>query len=88
MESIKLANNRVIRDRPLRPSEKIAENAINRLYEATKWAQASMVAAQERQERYTNRNRDPALIYKPGDALHPPGRWCRCTGRQYSASHF
>jgi hypothetical protein len=28
-----------------------------------------MAAAQERQERYINRNRDPAPVYKPGDMV-------------------
>jgi hypothetical protein len=69
MEPIKLVNNRVIRDRPLRPPEKVAEDAIKRLHKATKWAQAFMAAAQERQKRYTNRNRNPAPIYKPGDMV-------------------
>jgi hypothetical protein len=69
MKPIKLINERAIRKKPLRPSEKIVENAIKRLHEATEWAQASIAAAQERQERYTNRNRDPALIYKPGDII-------------------
>jgi hypothetical protein len=69
MEPIKLINERAIRKRPLRPPERVAKDAIKRLHEATKWAQASMAAAQERQERYTNRNRDPAFIYKPGDMV-------------------
>jgi hypothetical protein len=38
MELIKLVNNRVIRDKSLRPPEKIAENAIKRLHKATEWA--------------------------------------------------
>jgi hypothetical protein len=45
MELIKLINDRIIRNKPLRPPEKIAKNAIKRLHEATKWAQASMAAA-------------------------------------------
>jgi hypothetical protein len=69
IKPIKLINNRVIRNRLLRPSEKVAEDAIKRLHEVTEWAQASMAAAQERQERYINRNRDPAFVYKPGDMV-------------------
>jgi hypothetical protein len=38
MEPIKLINNRIIRDKSLRSSEKIAENAIKRLHEIIKWA--------------------------------------------------
>jgi hypothetical protein len=63
MEPIKLINDRVIYNRFLRLPEKVAEDAIKRLYEATEWAQASMAAAQEQQKRYINRNRDPAFIY-------------------------
>jgi hypothetical protein len=28
-----------------------------------------MAAAQKRQERYINRNKDPAFVYKPGDMV-------------------
>jgi hypothetical protein len=38
MELIKLINNRVICNKFLRSSEKIAEDAIKRLHKATKWA--------------------------------------------------
>jgi hypothetical protein len=69
MEPIRLINNRVIRNKFLRPSKKVAENAIKRLHKATKWAQASIAAAQKRQKRYTNRNRNPAFIYKLGDII-------------------
>jgi hypothetical protein len=66
---IKLINNRIIRNKFLRPPEKITKNAIKQLHKTTKWAQASITTAQERQKRYTNRNRDSAPVYKPGDMV-------------------
>jgi hypothetical protein len=69
MEPIKLINNRVICNKFLRSPKTVAKNAIKRLHETTKWAQASMAAAQERQKRYTNRNKNPAPVYKPGDMV-------------------
>jgi hypothetical protein len=64
-----LINERAIREKPLRPSERIAEDAIKRLHETIEWAQASMAAAQKRQKRYTNRNKNLAPIYTPGDMV-------------------
>jgi hypothetical protein len=69
IEPIKLINERIVRKKPLRPPKRVTEDVIKRLHEATEWAQASIAAAQERQKRYTNRNRNPAFIYKPGVGL-------------------
>jgi hypothetical protein len=69
MKPVKLANKRIIRNRSLRLSEKVAKDAIKRLHEATKWAQASMAAAQERQKQYANRNKNPASSFKSGDMV-------------------
>jgi hypothetical protein len=66
---IKLINERAIWEKPLRPFKKVAKDAIKRLHKAIKWAQASSIAAQERQKRYINRNKNPAFIYKPGDMV-------------------
>jgi hypothetical protein len=69
MEPIILINERATRERPLRPPEKVAKDAIKRLHEAIKWAQASIAATQERQKRYINRNKNSAFIYKSGDII-------------------
>jgi hypothetical protein len=66
---IKLINERAIREKPLRPPEKVVKNAIKRLHKVIKWAQAFIIATQKRQERYINCNKDPAFIYKLGDMV-------------------
>jgi hypothetical protein len=52
-----------------RNPREIAEATIAKLSEALLFAQASMAAAQETQERLANRTRDPAMAYKVGDKV-------------------
>ena len=46
-----------------------AEGIVQRLQEATEWAQAAMASAQERQEENTNTRRQPSDQFKPGDKV-------------------
>lgn len=46
-----------------------AEGIVQRLQEATQWAQAAMASAQERQEENTNTRRQPSDQFKPGDKV-------------------
>jgi hypothetical protein len=49
---------------------------------------AGYVKVGKAQDNYPHYNTERPPSNFTCDALHPPGRWCRCTGRQYSASHF
>ncbi|MDI6015458.1 reverse transcriptase domain-containing protein [Escherichia coli] len=46
-----------------------AEAILTKLKKATEWAQASMAAAQQEQEDFVNRSRDPAVEYRIGDEV-------------------
>lgn len=51
-----------------------AESLVQRIKDATDWAQAAIAVAQERQERYANARRQPSDQFKPGDKV-----WLRLT---------
>ncbi|KJZ68122.1 hypothetical protein HIM_12487 [Hirsutella minnesotensis 3608] len=46
-----------------------AEHIVQRLREATEWAQAAIASAQEQQEKNANTRRQPADQFKPGDKV-------------------
>ena len=46
-----------------------ADELLRRLRDAREWAQTAMAAAQEAQERYTNRYRIQAPVFKEGDKV-------------------
>lgn len=54
---------------PEETSEGAAERIVKKIKSAQDWAQAAMAAAQEKQERYYNRHRKPAPMYKVGDEV-------------------
>ena len=66
-EPIRLFEDRTIQSRPKKDGERLAEDFVQRLQDATQWAQAAIAIAQERQEHYANRNRTAAPQYKKGD---------------------
>jgi hypothetical protein len=51
-----------------------AESLVQKIKDATDWAQAAMAAAQEKQEHYANARRQPSDQFKPGDKV-----WLRLT---------
>lgn len=54
-------------DDALTPPQKAGETFVNRLREATDWAQAAMASAQALQEEQANRRRQAAPVYKKDD---------------------
>jgi hypothetical protein len=64
LKPIKLVDN-IVNESKLKKEEILAKEAIKRLNKATTWAQASMAAAQEKQEYYANQGRSPAPSYAP-----------------------
>ena len=57
----------------LRPSDKspiqIGEGILQKLREARNWAQAAMATAQQQQEEFANRHRQPAISFRIGDKV-------------------
>ena len=49
------------------PPERAGETFVNRLRDATDWAQSAIAVAQETQQDQTNRRRQAAPVYKQGD---------------------
>jgi hypothetical protein len=66
-EPIQLHEDRTVQNRPRKDGEALAEDSIQRLQDATWWAQTAIAMAQERQEHYANRTRTAAPQYKEGD---------------------
>lgn len=46
-----------------------ADRIASKIKQATEWAQTAMAAAQQSQEEYANRRRDPAMRFNPGDEV-------------------
>jgi hypothetical protein len=57
------------RDQRESPRADQGRKLVERLKEATEWAQAAISAAQQRQEEVANRTRDPAEHFKVGDKV-------------------
>jgi len=54
----------------LKEGETLAEDFVRRLQDATEFAQAAIAIAQDQQEKYANRSRTAAPIYKEGDWVY------------------
>ncbi|KAJ6436816.1 Nitrogen assimilation transcription factor nit-4 [Purpureocillium lavendulum] len=59
-------------DRPAatKPGQKVAEDFVARIQEASDWAQAALAWAQDRQERAANKHKKAAPNYKVGDWVY------------------
>jgi hypothetical protein len=66
-EPIKLVEDRMVQDRARKDGETLAECFLERLQNASEWAQAAMAMAQEKQQQQANKTRTAAPQYKEGD---------------------
>ncbi|KAF7574116.1 hypothetical protein PtrM4_057390 [Pyrenophora tritici-repentis] len=66
-EPIQLVEERTIQNRPKKDGEVLAESFLQRLQDATEWAQAAIAMTQEKQQYQANKARTAAPRYKEGD---------------------
>ena len=64
---IKLVEERIAQNRARKDGEALAESFLERLQNATEWAQAAIAIAQEKQQHQANKTRTAAPQYKKGD---------------------
>ena len=67
MDSIHLTMN--VTPRPTNSPIAAGERIAKKLVDSHTWAQAALASAKEEQERQTNRHRNAAPLYKPGDKV-------------------